>query len=209
MTLDFTSRTLAITEPIANSIVILRSNIAKFQRVCSQTYSFHLLLMAALFPIGTILLTTLENKPARAAASVELVEVDAKVVAKGYRASKLLGTKIYNAKGEKIGTLDELVIDGDNINFAVLQVGGFLGIGGKLVVVPYKDLTIDAEGDKFVLGGGSKEQLMKLAGYEYKALGAAPTSLLSRVIPTMSSPSGSQASGPTGAIDKVVPPMKP
>ncbi|CAA2141656.1 PRC-barrel domain-containing protein [Hyphomicrobium sp. ghe19] len=203
MTLDFTRRTLAVADLIANSIVIVRSPVG------SQTYPFHLLLIAALLPIGAILFTALENKPARAAASIELVEVDAKVVAKGYPASKLIGTKIYNAKGEKIGTLDELVIEGDNVNFAVLQVGGFLGIGGKLVVVPYKDLSIDAEGDKIVLGGGSKEQLMKLAGYEYKALGAAPTGLLSRVVPTMSSPSGSQASGPTGAIDKAVPPMKP
>jgi len=39
----------------------------------------------------------------RAQAVVELVEVDAKVVAKGYRATKLIGTRVYNAKDKKIG----------------------------------------------------------------------------------------------------------
>lgn len=209
MKLNFYIEMFAVTGLFTDFMGIVRSHLPKIERVGTRLYPSPLFLIAALLPISTFLFTALETKPVRAQSTIELVEVDAKVVAKGYRASKLIGTKIYNAKGEKIGSLDELVIEGDNVDFAVIQVGGFLGIGGKLVVVPYKDLTIDPTADKIVLGGGNKDQLMKLAGYEYKALGAAPTSLLSRVVPTMSSPSNSHAPGATGEIDKVVPPMKP
>lgn len=102
------------------------------------------------------------------AQTVELVVVDVKAVALGLQASKLIGMDVRNSQGEKIGTIDDLVIlPGANI-IAVLQVGGFLGIGGHLVAVPFKSLTMTAGGTRASLKGGTKEALKKLPEFQYK-----------------------------------------
>ena len=101
------------------------------------------------------------------AQTVQLVDVDVKAVGEGYRASKLLGTKVENEKNEKIGTLDDLVITVDHKLFAVLQVGGFLGLGGHLIAVPYESLAIADHGRKITLPGASKEALEKLPEFQF------------------------------------------
>jgi sporulation protein YlmC with PRC-barrel domain len=98
---------------------------------------------------------------------VELLRVDVSVVAKGYRASRLLGSSVVNDKNEKIGSLDDIIIDRNQVMFAVVQVGGFLGLGGRLVAVPYKTLVIDDEGKKIELPGATKEALRGLAEFKY------------------------------------------
>lgn len=99
--------------------------------------------------------------------AVALVKVDVAVVGTGYRASKLTGQNVVNDKNEKIGELDDFVIGKDKQLFAVLQVGGFLGLGSKLVVVKYDDLKIDATGRRIELPGASKDQLKGLAEFKY------------------------------------------
>ena len=101
------------------------------------------------------------------AQTVQLVAVDVKAVGEGYRASKLLGTKVENEKNEKIGTLDDLVITTDQKLFAVLQVGGFLGLGGYLVALPYESLAIADHGRKITLAGASKDALQKLPEFQF------------------------------------------
>jgi hypothetical protein len=101
------------------------------------------------------------------AQAVEWVVVDVKVVARGYRAGKLIGTNIQNDKKEKIGEIDDIVIGRDKVLFAILQVGGFLGLGGHLVAVPYNSLQIDDTGRNIVLPGASKEALRKLPQYKH------------------------------------------
>jgi sporulation protein YlmC with PRC-barrel domain len=117
--------------------------------------------------IGTALAVVLAAGPALTQAGVALVKVDLSVVAKGYRMSKIIGSNVTNDKNEKIGTIDDVIADKKQLNFAVLQVGGFLGMGGHLVVVPYESLTIDDTGKKIVLPGASKEELKKLNEYKY------------------------------------------
>jgi sporulation protein YlmC with PRC-barrel domain len=97
-------------------------------------------------------------------AGVELVRVDLSVVANGYRMSKLIGSSVSNDKAEKIGTLDDVVADKKELNFAVLQVGGFLDLVGHLVVLPYENLVIDDAG-KITLPGATKETLKKLSEF--------------------------------------------
>ena len=109
--------------------------------------------------------------PALSQAGVALIKVDLSLVSKGYRMSKLIGTTVINDKNEKIGTVDDIVADKDKklLNFAVLQVGGFLGLGGRLVVVPYDSLQIDETGQKITLPGASKDELKKLSEFNYPA----------------------------------------
>ncbi|MBP2305227.1 PRC-barrel domain containing protein [Azospirillum melinis] len=99
--------------------------------------------------------------------AVALVVVDVKAVAAGYRASKLTGTSVVNEKNEKIGSVDDIIIGRDKVLFAVLEVGGFLGIGAHLVAVPFSDLQLDETGKKITLPGASKDELKKLPEFKY------------------------------------------
>jgi sporulation protein YlmC with PRC-barrel domain len=62
----------------------------------------------------------------------------------GWRSSQIVGATVYNDADQRIGTVDDLIVGQDGkINTAVLSVGGFLGIGSKLVRVPYDQLRFE------------------------------------------------------------------
>jgi hypothetical protein len=74
-----------------------------------------------------------------------------------------------NPKGETVGELDDLMIVGkDRALFAIIEVGGFLGIGSHLIAVPYTALEISDGGKRIVLPGASKEQVKGLPEFKYK-----------------------------------------
>ncbi len=55
-----------------------------------------------------------------------------------WRASKMVGLNVYNDKNEKIGSINDLLMDkGGSIKAAVIGVGGFLGVGERLVAVSF------------------------------------------------------------------------
>lgn len=55
-----------------------------------------------------------------------------------WRASKLVGAGVYNDSGDNIGSIDDLLMnDSGQIKTVVVSVGGFIGIGNKLVAVPF------------------------------------------------------------------------
>lgn len=117
--------------------------------------------------LSLAVMLALTTSPALPQAGVALVKVDLSVVGQGYRISKLLGNGVVNDKSEKIGTLDDVISDKKQLNFAILQVGGFLGLGGRLVAVPYDSLVIDDKGQKITLPGASKEALKNLTEFHY------------------------------------------
>ena len=54
-----------------------------------------------------------------------------------WRASKVVGLNVYNDSNEKLGSINDLLMDkSGNIKAVVLGVGGFLGMGEHLVAVP-------------------------------------------------------------------------
>ena len=92
--------------------------------------------------------------------------VDVTNVATGFRASKLIGASIYNDAKENIGKIDDLLVTPrDRVLYAVLSVGGFLGVGDKLVAVRYDMMTFN--GEHIVLPDGTKESLKKLPTFAY------------------------------------------
>ena len=98
--------------------------------------------------------------------TISLMKVDPATLATGYRSSKVVGSKVVNDTNENIGTVDDLIVTtADKVPFAVLSVGGFLGLGRKNVVVPASALTV--EDSKIVLRGGTKESLMGLPDFFY------------------------------------------
>jgi hypothetical protein len=87
------------------------------------------------------------------------------------RASKIIGSSVYNDHDEKVGSVDDLLIGKDGKMNAVLSVGGFLGMGTKYVEVPYADLTFgntqrDSD-NRVVLKGATKESLKTQPAFNY------------------------------------------
>lgn len=84
------------------------------------------------------------------------------------RASKLVGSTIYNDQNQSVGTLDDILIARDNKQpvRAVISVGGFLGIGNKLVEIDYSRLQFQ-DNNKVVLPNASKDELNKMQNFTY------------------------------------------
>jgi len=98
--------------------------------------------------------------------SVEIVRVDVKKLSAGFRSSKIVGSSVVNDANETIGKVDDLLVSPDGKQpFAVLSIGGFLGMGTHLVVVPYESLNLSDM--KVMLPGGSKEGLRTLPTFTY------------------------------------------
>ena len=88
------------------------------------------------------------------------------------RASKLIGSAVYDPADQKIGTIDELVLNADGkVADVVLGVGGFLGAGEKRVAVPMADLK-RGKNDHFVLAA-TKDSLKQMANFEFKTASTA------------------------------------
>jgi sporulation protein YlmC with PRC-barrel domain len=98
--------------------------------------------------------------------TVQLTKVDVIKVATGFRASKVIGSSVVNDAGDTVGKVDDVIIaEEGKAPFVVLAVGGFLGIGDKLVVLPYQQLkTMDR---KIVMPGATKEALKDLPTFKY------------------------------------------
>ena len=68
-------------------------------------------------------------------------------------ASKVQGTAVYNSAGESIGTVEDVILDktSNNIMFAVLGFGGFLGMGEKYHPVPWSQLDYNKNDGAYVV----------------------------------------------------------
>ena len=88
------------------------------------------------------------------------------------RASKLIGSAVYDPSDQKIGTIDELVLNPDGkVADVVLGVGGFLGAGEKHVAVAMAEVK-RGKNEHFVLNT-TKDALKQMANFDLKAEGAA------------------------------------
>ena len=84
----------------------------------------------------------------------------------GHRASKLLGAPVYNEHEERVGTIDDLIISPDRaLSSAILSVGGFLGLGRRLVAIPVEELRV--EQGWLILPGATKEALKEFPEFQY------------------------------------------
>jgi sporulation protein YlmC with PRC-barrel domain len=118
--------------------------------------------------LGLMLTATSGDAGAPVAGVITLgttVEVT-QAIAVGNRASKLIGAPVYNEQGEKIGNVDDLIISPDHsVSFAIVSIGGFLGLASRLVAIPVEQLR--EEKDRLVLPGATKEALVKLPEFKY------------------------------------------
>ena len=82
---------------------------------------------------------------------------------------ELTGTSVYGTNDERIGEVGELLMTDDGkLDKAIIDVGGFLGLGEKPVAVSMDSLTIlRADGDTRVYIDATEEQLESMPDYEY------------------------------------------
>jgi sporulation protein YlmC with PRC-barrel domain len=76
------------------------------------------------------------------------------------RAKKVIGTAVKDSSGDRIGTIEDVVLDkmSNNIMFAVVGFGGVLGLGEKFHPLPWSVLQYDESDDAYVVPQ-TKEQL--------------------------------------------------
>lgn len=87
------------------------------------------------------------------------------------KASELIGKDIRSPQDDDLGEIKELVLDPgrSRVNYFVMKSGGFLGIGDKLLAVPWQAVKCDRRDnkDRLVLGA-SKERLEKAPAFDDK-----------------------------------------
>jgi hypothetical protein len=123
------------------------------------------MLLASAAMIGIVVLATHANAQG-VPQTVAITKVDVQKVAAGYRASKVVGSSVVNDANQTIGKIDDLLVTRDGKEpYAVLLVGGFLGMGTRLVVIHYDSLKF--ADNKIVLPGGTKDGLKMLPAFQY------------------------------------------
>jgi sporulation protein YlmC with PRC-barrel domain len=89
------------------------------------------------------------------------------VLLKGWRASKLIGASVYNDQNKRVGKIEDMIVSPDGkMSVAVIDVGGFLGIGKHRVAIPVDEFA-DIQAKKLVLPGATKEALKELPEFRY------------------------------------------
>ncbi len=121
------------------------------------------------FLAGAVMVAVSLSAPAfsqGAPQTVTLMRVDPATLATGYRTSKVVGSSVVNEANETVGTIDDLIVTPkEKVPFAVLSVGGFLGMGTKYVVVPFSSIQVSNK--KMVLVGATKDSLKALPDFKY------------------------------------------
>ena len=100
-------------------------------------------------------------------AGVSVSTVELRDVAAGWSAKKqILGKGVYNDTGDKVGEINDLIVTpAKAVSYAVVGVGGFLGMGEHEIAVPVGKLK--QEQGKIVLHGATKEALKAAPKFEY------------------------------------------
>lgn len=82
-------------------------------------------------------------------------------------ADTLEGNDVKNLQNEDVGDIKEIMLDvpTGRVAYAVMAVGGFLGMGEKLFAIPWTALTLDTK-DKCFRLDVSKERLSKAEGFD-------------------------------------------
>ena len=119
--------------------------------------------------MGMMLGVAVGNSAAQVAGSTTtgMSVEELKTIARGWSATKqILGKPVYNDKNEKVGDVDDLIIAPDSsVSYAIIGVGGFLGLGERQVAVPVNRFK-NTEG-RIVLPDATKEALQAMPSFQY------------------------------------------
>ena len=99
------------------------------------------------------------------------VEVNvAKVVTEGYSANKLIGANVHNDQDKSVGYVHDLILaPSGELSLAIVEVGGFLGLGSKWVAVPADMFKPGQKDNIVILPKATAEELKKIPAFKYKS----------------------------------------
>ena len=129
------------------------------------------IMVSAVFAILLALTTAQAQQSQRdvAPGTSPITGLDNEAWGKSARASKLIGSKVY--KGDtSIGQIEDVLVDLDHatVTAMILSVGGFLGMGDKLVAVPVNQIKVGSEA-KFTTDL-TKDQLSNAPAFDFAKL---------------------------------------
>lgn len=118
--------------------------------------------------LAASLVAAAPTPPVAGVAPLAVSVAEMHLVAIGYRATKILGSKVYNDHDQDIGkVVDFVVTPKEYLSFVIINVGAFLGIiGGKNVAIPARRFSGLGTG-KIVLPGASQEALQGLPPFQF------------------------------------------
>lgn len=128
---------------------------------------FRITLVATALAFG-VTVANAENAAPVVGESVLGVEVSVSTVAsKGYSANSLIGATVHNDKAQDIGSVHDLIVGVEGeVSLAIVEVGGFLGLGSKWVAVPAYMFEPGPSGD-VILAGASEAALKSMPAFRY------------------------------------------
>ena len=93
---------------------------------------------------------------------------EVKLVAVGWSVRKdIIGKTVYNESGERVGTIEDLIVAPDSaVSFAIVGAGGFAGVGRHDVAIPVQQIQVMDDG-RFVLPGATTDAIKALPRFEY------------------------------------------
>jgi hypothetical protein len=105
--------------------------------------------------------------PGGSAGAFGITAEDMAQVTRGWRVGKnLMGASIYNHENDKIGVIKDVIIAPDRgTAYAIVAVGGFLGMNRHHVAVPVNQLKVS--NGKFTLPGATKKTLKSIPEFKY------------------------------------------
>lgn len=107
---------------------------------------------------------------AAAVAGTETIGIsieESKIAALGWSAEKrILHKAVYNDDNKKIGVIEDIIVSPEkSVSYAVIGVGGFLGMDRHSVLIPFNHLR--TKGNKLLLPGATKSALKALPEFKY------------------------------------------
>jgi sporulation protein YlmC with PRC-barrel domain len=125
--------------------------------------------LAIFLLITTVYGQTQSNTSSQPEAPTPIPRIDTKAMAGSARASKLIGSNVYNGD-TSIGQIEDIMVtlDQATVTGIILSVGGFLGVGDKLVAVPVNQIRVGPEA-KFITDL-TKDQLANAPAFDFAKL---------------------------------------
>jgi sporulation protein YlmC with PRC-barrel domain len=82
-------------------------------------------------------------------------------------ATSIIGDSVENPQGEQLGKIDNLMINlgTGQVEYAVIEHGGLLGVGSKLFAIPFSELQVDETKEIFVLNR-DKDYVKESPGFD-------------------------------------------
>lgn len=96
------------------------------------------------------------------------------------RAKKVIGTNVKDSSGQKIGEIEDVVLDknSNSVMFAVVGFGGFLGVAEKYHPIPWASLVYEEDKGAYVVSytkaelesapAGSIDELTRNDGLQFR-----------------------------------------